>query len=110
MKETFDLAIIGGGTNGYATFLTAASAGLKTILLEKDLVGQKANYASLGMIQPGLKYLKSDLDLVEMDALDCRLLRAITGNLLQPQKFILSVFKDYCFPLSNPWFWEVFQS
>ncbi|OGN11714.1 MAG: hypothetical protein A3C71_02980 [Candidatus Yanofskybacteria bacterium RIFCSPHIGHO2_02_FULL_43_15c] len=108
MEDVFDLAIIGGGTNGYATFLTAASSGLKTVLLEKDRVGQKANYASLGMIQPGLKYLHSDLDLVKMDALDCRLLRAITGNLLQPQKFILSVFKDYCFPLSNPWFWEVY--
>ena len=108
MEDIFDLAIIGGGTNGYATFLTAASAGLKTILLEKDLVGQKANYASLGMIQPGLKYLKSDLDLVEMDALDCRLLKMIAGDLLQPQPFVLPIFEDYPFPLSKQWFWEIY--
>ncbi len=108
MEDVFDLAIIGGGTNGYATFLTAASAGLKVILLEKDRIGEKANYASLGMIQPGLKYVHSDLDLVEMDALDCRLLKAITGDLLQAQQFILPVFKDYRFPLSRPWFWEIY--
>ena len=108
MGDIFDLAIIGGGTNGYATFLTAVSSGLKVVLLEKDRIGQKANYASLGMIQPGLKYLHSDLDLVKMDALDCRLLRTITGDLLQSQSFILPVFSDYRFPLSKPWFWEIY--
>lgn len=104
----YDLAIIGGGTNGYATFLTATSSGLKTVLLEKDQVGQKANYASLGLIQPGLKYIKNDLDLVAMDTLDCQLLKMITGNLLKPQKIILPIFSDYKFPLSRPWFWDIY--
>ncbi len=112
MDERYDLVIGGGGTYGPAIFLTALLSGIKRVaLVEKGRIGRglgdrAANYASTRIIQPGLKYIQSDLSVVEIDALDCALLHSLAGDLLEERKFILPVYKDYKFPLSEPWIWE----
>jgi thioredoxin reductase (NADPH) len=46
-RSSYDLAIIGGGPAGLAAAVYAASDGLQTIVLERDLPGGQASYTSL---------------------------------------------------------------
>ncbi|WP_078391672.1 dihydrolipoyl dehydrogenase [Shouchella patagoniensis] len=39
MAENYDLVIVGGGTGGYSAAIRAAQEGLKTALVERDLLG-----------------------------------------------------------------------
>lgn len=113
-NEIYDLAIIGGGTNGPAIFLTALTSEFKkVILIEQGLVGRgrenrAANGASLGMIQPGLKYVMKDINIMETDALDCRLLKVFAEDFLEEREFILPIYGDYEQKyLRQPFLWDV---
>lgn len=102
-EPEFDLLIIGTGPTGYGTFLTATTCGLKTALVDKGLVGHDgANNATMKMIQPGSKYVKTNLAMVRDDAVDCGLLKTISGGLLRRQTFVLPIYKSYKFPLNEP--------
>ena len=46
-RETYDLVIIGGGPAGLAAAVYAASDGLSTIVLERDVPGGQASYTSM---------------------------------------------------------------
>lgn len=114
-KENFDVMIIGGGINGVTNLLTMSLSGLKTILVEKALIGRgtdnkAATCASLGLIQGGPQYIKRDLDVVRMDSVDGGLLKSITFNLLKSQELIVPVFKEYKFPYSVPGFGDIYFS
>ncbi len=39
MAENYDLVIVGGGTGGYAAAIRASQSGLKTALVEEQLLG-----------------------------------------------------------------------
>lgn len=114
MERKCELVIIGGGTNGPAILLTALLSGIKNAaLIERGKIGKgknlsAANYAATGLIQPGAKYLASDWRLVNTDALDCRLLKAIAGDLLKETPFIMPTFKDYALPYSEPAFLDFY--
>lgn len=114
MEQPFDLVIIGGGTNGPAILLTALLSGIRRVaLIERGDVGEgmaytAANAAATGLIQPGLKYVKSDLSVVRTDALDCRLLKGVGGDLLVEQPFLLPIYRDYAFPYGSPSIWDLY--
>lgn len=61
-KNKYDLIIIGGGIYGACLLLTAAQAGKKALLLEKDDFGAATSFNNLRTIHGGLRYLQS-LDL-----------------------------------------------
>ncbi len=58
-KFDFDVAVIGGGSGGYAAARTAAGAGLKTVVIEggREVGGLSPNTPGRGACVPG----KSDL-------------------------------------------------
>jgi dihydrolipoyl dehydrogenase len=39
MADRYDVAVLGGGTGGYSAAIRAASLGLNTVLVERDLLG-----------------------------------------------------------------------
>lgn len=102
-KNKYDIAIIGGGTVGSMLFLDAASRGLSCLLIESKKVGMQTNRASLGLIQAGLNYLIKNREFVEMNAVDCNLMKHIAGDFLRRQQFMLPVFPDSKYPL---WLWD----
>lgn len=53
---TYDLAIIGGGVAGFSAAINAASEGLKTIIIEKDLYGLGGQAGSATLIENVLGY------------------------------------------------------
>ena len=61
-KELYDLIIIGGGPAGLTAGIYAQRAGLKTVLLEKELPGGQVNEAPMIENYPGFKEI-SGMDL-----------------------------------------------
>src|SRR5215211_4452757 len=48
MAESFDCIVIGSGPGGYVTAIRAAQLGMKTAVVEKDVVGGRClNYACI---------------------------------------------------------------
>lgn len=60
MAERYDLVIIGAGSTGIGLFERAARAGLKTLLLERDLPGRATTAVTSGLFHGGLRYLTYD--------------------------------------------------
>lgn len=58
----YDLIIIGGGIYGAMLSLESSMLGLKSLLLERDDLGEHTSYNSLRIIHGGLRYLQT-LDL-----------------------------------------------
>ncbi|NWF88159.1 MAG: FAD-dependent oxidoreductase [Ignavibacteriaceae bacterium] len=61
-NENYDVIIIGGGIYGACLLLTAAQAGKKALLLEKEDFGAATSFNNLRTVHGGLRYLQS-LDL-----------------------------------------------
>jgi glycerol-3-phosphate dehydrogenase len=61
-RESFDVAIIGGGIYGAMLLLYAAASGLRTVLLERGDFGAETSFNSLRILHGGLRYLQT-LDL-----------------------------------------------
>lgn len=104
----FDVAIIGGGTTGTAIALELISRGFSVVLLEKNSgLGLETNAKSLGLIQGGLTYLKSNRKLVEAASLDACLLKHMFPDLLTKQEFVIPIFDWSKHPL---WQWDGYLS
>lgn len=58
MKESFDLAVIGGGINGVGIAADAAGRGLNVLLLEAGDLACATSSASSKLIHGGLRYLE----------------------------------------------------
>jgi glycerol-3-phosphate dehydrogenase len=85
-RESFDVAIIGGGIYGAMLLLHAAANGLKTVLLERGDFGAETSFNSLRILHGGLRYLQS---------LDLRRSRESIGE----QGWFLREFPDLVRPL-----------
>lgn len=104
----FDVAVIGAGTTGVAIALDLIKRGFSVVLIERNnSFGLETNAKSLGLIQGGLTYLKSDRKLVEAASLDVCLLKHMFPDLLKKQEFIIPIFDWSKHPL---WQWDGYLS
>ena len=62
-RESFDVAIIGGGIYGAMLLLYATAYGLKAVLLDRGDFGAETSFNSLRILHGGLRYLQT-LDLL----------------------------------------------
>lgn len=63
--EDFDVAIVGGGPGGLAAAVYAASEGLKTVVIEREMVGGQAGTSSLIRNYLGFPYGVSGAELAQ---------------------------------------------
>jgi glycine/D-amino acid oxidase-like deaminating enzyme len=55
LPEETDVVVVGGGIAGTSTAYHLANAGVKTLLLERGLVGEGATAAAIGVLSPPLR-------------------------------------------------------
>src|SRR5580700_9162477 len=93
-RETFDVAVIGGGINGAAVARDAAMRGLRVALIEQgDFAGQTSSRSSK-LIHGGLRYLpQGQLRLVYEALRERELLTHLTApHLVRPIDFLFPVY------------------
>jgi glycerol-3-phosphate dehydrogenase len=100
-KQTFDLAVIGGGINGAAIAREAAIRGLKVVLVEAQDFASATSSRSSKLIHGGLRYLEQfHFALVHESRRERRLLLAAAPHLARPLPFVLPIYRgDPYFPL-----------
>src|ERR1700726_1919226 len=93
-RETFDVAVIGGGINGAAVARDAALRGLRVALIDQgDFAGQTSSRSSK-LIHGGLRYLpQGQLRLVYEALRERELLTHLTApHLVHPIDFLFPVY------------------
>lgn len=100
-RETFDLAVIGGGIHGAATAREGALRGLKVALVEARDFASGTSSRSSKLIHGGLRYLEQfDFRLVRESRRERRLLVGLAPHLARPVPFVLPIYRgDPYFPL-----------
>ncbi|MGO8790979.1 MAG: glycerol-3-phosphate dehydrogenase [Terriglobia bacterium] len=100
-KQTFDLAIIGGGINGAATAREAALRGLKVALVDARDFSAGTSSRSSKLIHGGLRYLEQfEFKLVHESRTERRTLLALAPHLATPLPFVLPIYRgDPYYPL-----------
>lgn len=94
-RETFDLAIIGGGINGAAIARDAAMRGLRVALIDRgDFAGATSSHSSK-LIHGGLRYLpQGQLRLVYHALRERELLRRLTApHLARAMRFLFPFYR-----------------
>ena len=94
-RESFDLAIIGGGINGAAIARDAAMRGLNVALIERgDFAGATSSRSSK-LIHGGLRYLpQGELRLVRTALAERERLRRLTApHLVKPLRFLFPLYR-----------------
>ena len=94
-RESFDLAIIGGGINGAAIARDAAMRGLSVALVERgDFAGATSSRSSK-LIHGGLRYLpQGELRLVRTALAERERLRRLTApHLVKPLRFLFPLYR-----------------
>lgn len=85
-----DVAVIGGGINGCAIAASAAAAGYRVALFEKDDFGFGTTWRSTKLIHGGLRYLEhGETGLVRESLRERRWLLRTRPHLVRPQRFLL---------------------
>ncbi len=93
-RETFDLAVVGGGVTGAGIARDAAMRGLSVALVEKDDFGQGTSSRSSRMIHGGLRYLRhGQLRLVRESLREREVLLKIAPHLAYGFPFLLPVYE-----------------
>ena len=108
-KQTYDLAIIGGGIAGAGIARDAALRGLRTLLLEKATFGSGTSSKSSKLIHGGLRYLELSWNAIKRGQFpeawknfffvfsslrESRILEKIAPNLVQPIQFVIPIYKS----------------
>lgn len=89
-RDTYDIAIIGGGVNGCGIARDAAGRGLSVLLLEKDDLASGTSSASSKMIHGGLRYLEQyEFSLVRKALNEREKLLAIAPHIVWPIRLVL---------------------
>jgi len=94
-RESFDLAVIGGGVNGAAIARDAAMRGLSVALIERgDFAGATSSRSSK-LIHGGLRYLpQRELRLVRTALAERERLRRLTApHLVKPLRFLFPLYR-----------------
>lgn len=93
-RETFDIAVIGGGITGAGIAHDAALRGLSVALLEKGDFGSGTSGRSSRLIHGGLRYLRhAQIRLVREALRERGYLRRLAPQLVRPVPFVLPVFE-----------------
>lgn len=93
-RETFDLAIVGGGITGAGIARDAALRGLSVALVEKGDFAAGTSSRSSRMIHGGLRYLrKRQVRLVRESLRERDVLLRIAPHLVYPFPFLLPVYE-----------------
>ncbi len=94
-RETFDIAVIGGGITGAGIAHDAALRGLSVALLEKADFGSGTSGRSSRLIHGGLRYLRhGQVRLVRESLRERGYLIRLAPHLVRPAPFVLPVFED----------------
>lgn len=96
MKETYDIAIIGGGIHGVGVAQAAAASGLTVCVLEKsDGLAHGTSSRSSKLIHGGLRYLETgQLTLVYECLRERRYLIKNAPTLVKLQPFFIPIYND----------------
>jgi glycerol-3-phosphate dehydrogenase len=95
LRESFDLAVIGGGINGAAVARDAAMRGLSVALIERgDFAGATSSRSSK-LIHGGLRYLpQREFRLVRTSLAERERLRRLTApHLVKPLRFLFPLYR-----------------
>ncbi len=93
-RETFDLAVIGGGITGAGIARDAAMRGLSVALLDKGDFASGTSSKSSRMIHGGLRYLRhAQIRLVRESLREREVLLNIARHLVHPFHFLLPVYE-----------------
>ena len=94
-RETFDVAVIGGGITGAGVALDAASRGLSVALIEKRDFASGTSSRSSKLIHGGLRYLEQfHLGLVRESLHERAVLSRIAPHLSKPLRFLVPVYSS----------------
>lgn len=66
-KQSYDIAVIGGGIAGLAVAFEAARRGMRTVVLERDRLGAGATGVAAGMLAPVSEAAFGELELLELN-------------------------------------------
>jgi glycerol-3-phosphate dehydrogenase len=92
-RETFDVAVIGGGITGAGVALDAASRGLSVALIEKRDFASGTSSRSTKLIHGGLRYLEQlELGLVREALQERATLTKIAPHLSEPLPFLIPIY------------------
>jgi glycerol-3-phosphate dehydrogenase len=98
-RQTFDIAIIGGGINGTGIARDAAGRGLSVLLVEQGDLASGTSSASTKLIHGGLRYLEFyQFRLVRESLAEREVLLRAAPHIIRPLRFVLP-FR----PGSRPW-------
>lgn len=102
-RETFDVAIIGGGITGAGLALDAALRGLGTVLIEKRDFAAGTSSRSTKLIHGGLRYLEHyDFAMVREGLRERAILTRIAPHLAEPFPFLVPVYRERRRNYSHP--------
>jgi glycerol-3-phosphate dehydrogenase len=89
-RESFDLAVIGGGIHGTAIARDAAGRGLSVLLVERGDLASETSSASSKLIHGGLRYLEHfEFRLVREALTEREILLSTAAHLVTPMRFVL---------------------
>ena len=93
-RDSFDLAVVGGGITGAGVALDAASRGYSVALVEKSDYAAGTSGRSSKLIHGGLRYLQNfDLGLVREALLERSLLVKLAPHLVRPLPLLVPSFE-----------------
>ncbi|HEV8483137.1 MAG TPA: glycerol-3-phosphate dehydrogenase [Blastocatellia bacterium] len=93
-RDTFDLAIIGGGITGAGIALDAVSRGLSVALIEKSDFASGTSSRSSKLIHGGLRYLEHlEFSLVREALRERATLTRLAPHLSEPLAFLVPLYK-----------------
>jgi glycerol-3-phosphate dehydrogenase len=93
-RDSFDLAVVGGGITGAGVALDAAARGYSVALVERADFAAGTSSRSSKLIHGGLRYLQSfDLGLVREALLERSLLVKLAPHLVSPLPFLVPAFE-----------------
>jgi glycerol-3-phosphate dehydrogenase len=93
-RDSFDLAVVGGGITGAGVALDAASRGYSVALVEKSDYAAGTSGRSSKLIHGGLRYLQNfDLGLVREALLERSLLVRLAPHLVAPLPLLVPAFE-----------------
>ncbi len=94
-RETFDIAIIGGGITGAGIARDAAMRGLTVALIEKGDFASGTSSRSSRLVHGGLRYLRHrQIGLVREALHERGLLLRLAPHLVRPIPFVLPVYRE----------------